>query len=566
MKAHLPKQTILVIFLLVLHATFCLHTAWSKAITHDEIWHLPIGIGILRGQDLSIATTGSPAIAANPPLTRIWAAIPAYLADVQVPDWESDHAAWGRKFVSQTDWHRWYFAGRCMNIFLSLLTALVVYQLSRSLWGEQPALLSLLLYSMSPNLIAHASVITPDMGFVLGFLFTISFSIRHAASQQWRYSIILGVFLGVTLLTKFTAVLLVPLVPLLLWINRGSRVSKILLNSFIVGVTALLVVNGVYFFQGSLSSFGSFHFQSSTLSTWNEISWLAALPVPLPIEYILSLDLQRYVMEQQHPIFLDGEWSFSGFRAYFVKALLYKVPLGTLVLAASAGLLCLKGKPVLSARKILLSLLLPAILLIAAASMTKLQLGIRYILPALSLLMILAGRWGVTWQSWIKPLRVLLAVIFVATTLWPLRGHPHHLTYFNEYAGGAIGGRQHLIDSNLDWGQDLHLVQEYIEDNEIEDVYLAYFGTFAPAELGIECELPSAETLEPGWHFISVNYVMGRPHAVIDQAGNVRHLNFAEYAYYRQLKPVTCLGNSIDVYHITNLELSEMLMRHAIRK
>lgn len=557
MKAHLPKQTILVILLLALHASLCLHTAWSKTITHDEIWHLPIGIGILRGQDLSIATTGSPAIAANPPLTRIWAAIPAYLADVRTPDWESDHAAWGRKFVSQTDWHRWYFAGRCVNICLSLLTALVVYQLSRSLWGEQAALLSLLLYSTSPNLIAHASVVTPDFGFALGFLFTISFSIRHAASQQWHYSIILGVFLGATLLTKFTAVLLVPLVPLILWINRGkSRVSKILLNCLVVGVTALLVVNGVYLFQGSYSSFGSFHFQSSTLSAWKEIAWLAAVPVPLPAEYILSLDLQRYVMEQQHPVFLDGEWSFTGFRVYFVKALLYKVPLVTLVLAASAGMLCLKKKPILSARRNMISLLLPAILLVAAASMTKLQLGIRYILPALCLLMVLSGRWGLTWQSWNKPLRVLAAVTFVAVTFGPLQGHPHHLTYFNEYAGGAIGGRQHLIDSNLDWGQDLHLVKEYIEANQIEDVSLAYFGTFAPAELGIEYELPSAETLEPGWHFISVNYVMGRPHAVIDQQGEVRHLNFAEYAHYRQFEPVTCLGNSIDVYHIKEAEIS----------
>lgn len=45
--------------------------------------------------------------------------------------------------------------------------------------------------------------------------------------------------------------------------------------------------------------------------------------------------------------------------------------------------------------------------------------------------------------------------------------YPHSLAYFNQSAGGPINGHQHLIHSNLDWGQDLWLVQDWMESEGI---------------------------------------------------------------------------------------------------
>ncbi len=60
---------------------------------------------------------------------------------------------------------------------------------------------------------------------------------------------------------------------------------------------------------------------------------------------------------------------------------------------------------------------------------------------------------------------------------------PHYLAYFNELVGGPRNGHLYVVDSNLDWGQDLPLVKEYIERNPAEKIGLFYFGSGVLPEL-----------------------------------------------------------------------------------
>jgi hypothetical protein len=139
-----------------------------------------------------------------------------------------------------------------------------------------------------------------------------------------------------------------------------------------------------------------------------------------------------------------------------------------------------------------------------------------------------------------------------------LRNHPHHLAYFNEYAGGPAGGRDHLLDSNLDWGQDLHLVKEFMDEQQLDSIGLAYFGTLHPELIGIDYTLPPEWTpetaatwsLPPGWYAVSVNYVLGRPHVLHEPEGGAHGVNIGAFSYFRELEPMRRLGYSIDVYHV----------------
>src|SRR5207247_2123563 len=126
-------------------------------------------------------------------------------------------------------------------------------------------------------------------------------------------------------------------------------------------------------------------------------------------------------------------------------------------------------------------------------NLSSLQLGVRYILPALPLLVLIAGQTG----RWIGRAddrgRSRIIVALAALTLASARFHPHHIAYFNELAGGPDGGRNHLVDSNLDWGQDLNGLRDWIDRNRVGEIGLAYFGSVPPAALGIRYHLP------PSW-------------------------------------------------------------------
>jgi hypothetical protein len=261
-------------------------------------------------------------------------------------------------------------------------------------------------------------------------------------------------------------------------------------------------------------------------------------------------------MESPHPVFLDGEWSLTGFRDYYWKTLLYKLPHLTQLLLIT-GLLALLLRNIRQARgEALLFILAPSLLLLLIATGEGMQLGIRYVLPVLPLLLMAAGASACGLQGMPAPLRRGAWLVIAVLSLLALRHQPDHLAYFNELAGGPIGGREHLLDSNLDWGQDLYQVPAAMRSHKLQRIGLAYFGTVAPQLLGIEFDVPPSWEPVAGWYAVSVNYVMGRPHVLTQGDGTSRGTDFQEFGYFRFFQPVTCLGGSIDVYHLTDEDVA----------
>ena len=87
---------------------------------------------------------------------------------------------------------------------------------------------------------------------------------------------------------------------------------------------------------------------------------------------------------------------------------------------------------------------------------------------------------------------------FVCLAIESVRVSPAYLSYFNQLAGGPARGYTHLVDSSLDWGQDLARLEQWLaerRDTDLRDrpVYLAYFGSGDPDNSGIQA------TLLPGY-------------------------------------------------------------------
>jgi hypothetical protein len=119
-----------------------------------------------------------------------------------------------------------------------------------------------------------------------------------------------------------------------------------------------------------------------------------------------------------------------------------------------------------------------------------------------------------------------------------------------------VGGRWHLVDSNIDWGQDLHALKAFLDERQLHDIGLAYFGTVVPSSAGIEAHAPPSRFPAPGWHAISVNFVQGRPHAIRGASGGRTQVGIEEFGYFRFFTPVARIGYSIDVYHLTEQDVA----------
>jgi hypothetical protein len=130
------------------------------------------------------------------------------------------------------------------------------------------------------------------------------------------------------------------------------------------------------------------------------------------------------------------------------------------------------------------------------------------------------------------------------------------LAYFNALVGGPSEGGWHLVDSNIDWGQDLYALRNYLDQHKIQDVGLAYFGTVLPASAGIEAHKPPQRFPQPGWYAISVNFVNGRPHVLRNSKGERIQVGLGDFSYFRFFKPVATIGYSINVYHLTQQDVS----------
>jgi len=497
---------ICVVILLVTHAVLAVHTISVKTVTVDEVAHLPAGISYWQKGSFALYHH-------NPPLVKLLVALPALAQHPSVPYDKyrtQSHFDFGFDFMyaNASRYQRIYFWPRCVVVLFSLFAGWLVFRWGREIFGVESGLLALALWCFSPNLLAHAGVVTMDMGLTACFVLASYLFWRYLREPGPLRAASCGAALGLALLVKFIAALLVPIwaVTLVaLWCSRlhprlRARVRSVptgltaAAQGLLLVATALVVVNAGYGFEGTGRRLGSFRFESSELrgeagtdparyaassvgDNRFEGSWLGALPVPLPEHFVLGFDSTRRHSEGGYYAYLCGEWRRGGWRKYHLVTLLLKVPLGTwllTVLALAAILVAprFRADPVSEAAL----LMPPAVVLGSVSLLTDINLGLRYVLPVLPFWFLWISRLGRgassgQWLRWVVAGAVLWNLLCV------VRIHPNHLAYFNEIAGGPDAGDRYLLDSNLDWGQDLHALSTWLQRHRPgEPVGLAYFG------------------------------------------------------------------------------------------
>ncbi|GIW87974.1 MAG: glycosyl transferase [Isosphaeraceae bacterium] len=645
--------------ILVLHYVLAAASLLRENATVDEVAHIPAGISYWQKGTFKLYHH-------NPPLARMVAALPVLAMRPETAAAYQSRAAWGLEYPAQGTFAQLFLAlnadryfellqaARLIQPLWSVVGGVVVFAWSRRLWGDRGAVLSLTLWAFCPNILAHARLATTDIPAAATSAAATYLFWRYLARPTWPRALGAGLVLGLAQLTKFSALILYGLWPLIWLADRllsRDRLARLgclpreLAQGAAMVALSVLVIDVGYGFEGVGTPIGEFDFASRSFLTrdgedprWRtrpsgnpllDVSWkhrvnrfrgtwLGGLPSPLPRHYLLGFDDQKIEADgiplqwldptadpsemTGYPVYLDGVLRRTGWRDYYLKTLLYKLPEGTwalLALALVAALTCRQARA--AARDELALLVPPAAIFLAMTFLTDINIGLRYVLPIFPFLFIACGRLSVWAES--VPGRARLAawsaigLPLAATLLSTLAIHPHYLAYFNLASGGPARGSEHLIDSNLDWGQDLVGLREWLRrEAPDEPVGLAYFGQIPPSLFavrgdGFEWFLPPvlsgrvrpmaaagqprvgpAPRLKPGLYAISASLVRGLPWRLHDpialDADPVGWLlpswNLGEDAlgYFRELRPVGHVGYSIFLYRVTSEQAAALNARY----
>jgi hypothetical protein len=437
------------------------------SVTFDEQYHLTPGYVYLTQRDLRFHHDQ------NPPLFEAILAAPLLArSDIQLPIDHPAYQLWGDVYLFSDAffWHSgndvdgMVRAGRVMAALTGVLLGLLLFVWGKQLFGEAAGWIALFLFAFDPNFIANA---IPTLDLPLAFTVTL------AMYCLWRYLrhptvltlILAGLALGFALATKFLSIMLLPsfFFVLLIYPRSSGITRSSLVRSLPVGLIKRFLAFGAMLLLAWFVLWATYLFQFGPING----AWLS---VPAP-QYFESFSGMFLKSSEGRANYLLGEVSTTGWWYYFIVAFFLKTPLPTVI----AILFALVRWPWRREWRTSSILYLPALFFVVGASISQLQLGYRYLLPALPFLFLMAGRIVSVIPSEARNLAArgkrlaarleisISATLAVWLVISAIVTFPHHLSYFNELVGGPNNGHRYLTDSNVDWGQDLPTLRDWID-------------------------------------------------------------------------------------------------------
>lgn len=482
-------------------------SARGDSATSDETPHIGAGVSYLDKVDFRMNPE-------HPPLAKLWAALPVWALDRGRPDysgrwWEgtertadgratgADQWVFGFELLNgplespvRADPGRVLLPARSMMLLLGVALGLVVWTWSKQMWGNAGALVSLFLFSLSPTMLAHARLVTTDIAAALGFT-AAAWLFRRALTRPdiWRVAAA-GCALGAALLFKFSAVLLGPILVMiaLVWVligDEGDRSHRVHTVLRVLPAVAILAWAGIW---------AGYGFRWEATASGYVLPWEMREAVPGGLSPIILwardhrlfpeawlFGLGAALQDEIRLAYFHGQVSELGFRSYFPMAFLLKTAPALLLLSTWAVLGGLRSWRTRKLDAIVLSVVFLVYAGVAVSS--RLNLGHRHLAPLEPVLFVACG--AIPLLANVRWKRVVAGTLLAGYAISWAAATPGYLSYFNLFAGGTRGGARWLLDSNLDWGQDLQRLAAWMRTQELEEIHLAYFGTADPKAYGI---------------------------------------------------------------------------------
>jgi tetratricopeptide (TPR) repeat protein len=250
--------------------------------------------------------------------------------------------------------------------------------------------------------------------------------------------------------------------------------------------------------------------------------------------------------------FLAGEHSVEGWWYFFPVAFLIKTPISLITLAAIGAFVFVRRRHQIGLQNEVF-IVVPAVIYLAVSMSNTFQVGVRHLLPIYPFMMLIAAAAAMVLVSG-RARRLALAGLMAFWVAEVADVYPHTLTFFNRAVGGPGNGYKYLADSNIDWGQGLKLLKQWMDRQSVPHIGLAYFGTADPAYYDIDyTQLPAAT---PGMNLPSIARTWSKPRlpGYVAVGATVLTGVYLDpqwqlfYGALRRTTPVAVIGNSIFVY------------------
>lgn len=522
---------IIAIILAVIFTFIGISSISYKSRTRDESRHLIRGVMLLETGDYRLNKH-------HPVLANVLTAVPVLFIDgVTIPDTDSD--LWDRaskdelasEIVDLNGGEKQFVfnilnpARAVTTIFIAISLVLFAFIICKE-WGTLPAIVFSVLYAFSPNIIAHARLVTTDVWVVpMIFLGTyLLYKYVSAPSKKLLAAFIIVSFL--TLITKYSAVPIAAFWLLILFafeIKLHAKNIKKFWKRLGTSLVTPLITTSSWF----VLLFATYGFRFSTLAATNHadtartqahldnLSGIADpfkflikplqngyLYTPLPFPEYIQGFFENVILHDVygHDSFLFGMYAKHGWWYYFPASMLVKMPVPALIGIGALFLVAIfifitwlkklwtskspksfiKNSLTLKPYQIWLGI---PIFFMAISMKSSINLGMRHILPVLPFIFL-----GIALLvKNVCDRHLISRVLILVLGLWyissSLSVYPHYLEYFNEIAGGPQNGYKYLLDSNLSWGQNSFLLQDYIAS--IPKETSVYVNPLEPKKEGI---------------------------------------------------------------------------------
>jgi Dolichyl-phosphate-mannose-protein mannosyltransferase len=510
-QAYISSGVAVLLLLILLQFVFSVR---RESISWDEGDHLFSGYMSWKQSDFGLNPE-------HPPLVKLVAALPLLGMHLEVPtlqgrQFKTEAFLDGKEFAAKNYAQGIIFRARMASSVFTLILALLLFPAANEMFGTTAGFIALALFTFDPNVLAHGGFVTTDMGvscFIFASIYTFYRCVK--APSIWRL-VVAGVATGCALGAKHTGILVFPMLLVLVFCEmvRGRRKeayqnaslgNKALRLFGMYAVTILLAVVVLWSFYGfryRARSAGleinpplseSLH-QLSRPGEARVLGTLAHLRL-LPEAYLYGMgDIQ--VVNDSYTAYFFGKIYPHGIGLYFPAVIAIKSTLPFLALLLLTAIAIVTAR--LNCWREILFLTVPPAIYLVVAMCAQMNIGVRHILPMYPFLYVLVSGTAVLLIKKDRRWTYAIALLLLWQAVAALRIFPAYMAYANELWGGPANTHKYLSDSNVDWGQQLVAVKQYLDRREVKKCWFVYFpqGAVDFRSYGIPCQpLPTADTL-----------------------------------------------------------------------
>jgi hypothetical protein len=536
----------------------------QASITWDEDDHIYAGYMSWKTADFGLNPE-------HPPLVKLLGTLPLLRMQLVVPPLQQRFFKYegflgGKDFLFKNDADTMLFRVRMSVALLTVLVALLIFLATREMFGSGPAFMALTLVTFDPNILAHEAVLGTDMGLSCFMFAGVYAFYRYVKAPSIPRLVLTGLATGLALASKHTGILVFPMLLLLAvsefvrdrnsTVGAGKRAFSSVTSLVAIGAIAITVLWAFYGFRYAARPGGmqlnprlAEYVQPLRPHEAQLVSAMARWHL-LPESYLYGLADVRLTADY-YSSYLFGKVYAHGVWFYFPSAFVIKSTL-TFLLLLGIAIYAIAIRKFTCWREILFLTLPPAIHF-AVATTSRINIGVRHILPVYLFLYVLIA--GAAWtlirekRQWAYVIAALVLFQVVSSA----RAFPVYIAYSSEIWGGPSQTYRYLSDSNVDWAQQLHATKRYLDQRGITQCWFAYFaeGVVDTHYYGIPCKpLITADTQ---WVNEEMDIPVEIDGPVLLSAGTMSGFEFASdelnpYREFKSMRPTALIQDAVFVY------------------